>query len=189
SNTALPGLPNRSAVLAALTTASDHLPMVADYTLTISQAPVVTGQPGDQTVCSGGSASFSVSASGIPAPTFQWRRGVNNLSDGGNISGSQSPTLTISPAGSVDADTNYYCVATNTAGSVPSNNAMLAVFQGGSGDVNGDGFTDGGDVQAFLDAIFSGGPPSNSYCAADINQDGTSNTADVDGFVNLLLGL
>lgn len=31
SNTALPGLPNRSAVLSALTTASDHYPVVADY--------------------------------------------------------------------------------------------------------------------------------------------------------------
>ena len=31
SNTALPGLPNRAAVLSALTTASDHLPVVADF--------------------------------------------------------------------------------------------------------------------------------------------------------------
>ena len=33
SNTALTGLPNRSGVISALTTASDHLPVVADYTV------------------------------------------------------------------------------------------------------------------------------------------------------------
>jgi hypothetical protein len=40
SNTALAGLPNRAAVLTALTQATDHLPVVADYNLT-SAAPNV----------------------------------------------------------------------------------------------------------------------------------------------------
>ncbi len=38
SNTALAGLPDRSAVLSALTTASDHLPVVADYTVPLAAA-------------------------------------------------------------------------------------------------------------------------------------------------------
>lgn len=37
SNTALPGLANRTTVLSALTTASDHLPVVADYTFAVPE--------------------------------------------------------------------------------------------------------------------------------------------------------
>ena len=36
STTALSGLPNRTAVLSALTITSDHLPIVADYTDTVT---------------------------------------------------------------------------------------------------------------------------------------------------------
>jgi endonuclease/exonuclease/phosphatase family metal-dependent hydrolase len=44
SNTALAGLSNRSAVLSALTTASDHLPVVADYTVPLATpTPTPTG--------------------------------------------------------------------------------------------------------------------------------------------------
>ena len=40
ANTALAGLANRSAVLSALTTASDHLPVVADYTVPLAATVV-----------------------------------------------------------------------------------------------------------------------------------------------------
>jgi hypothetical protein len=39
SNTALSDLPNRTAVLSALTTATDHLPMIADYQFASSSVP------------------------------------------------------------------------------------------------------------------------------------------------------
>ena len=90
-------------------------------------APSITAQPTDQTLCSGGSASFTVTASGSPAPTYQWRSGTTNLTDGGNISGATTVTLTINPASPGDAASNYNCVATNAYGSATSNDANLTV--------------------------------------------------------------
>lgn len=129
SNTALPGLPNRAAVLTALTTASDHIPMVADYETNVSsgQTPAITGQPGNQTACSGGTASFTITATGSPAPTYQWRKGATNLTNGGHISGAATATLTVNPVGTSDAAADYNCVATNGSGSATSNNAVLTV--------------------------------------------------------------
>ena len=76
--------------------------------LTVGTGPAITGQPADQTACTtGGSASFSVTATGSPAPTYQWRKGTTNLSDGGNIAGATTATLTINPVGAGDAATNY----------------------------------------------------------------------------------
>ena len=88
-------------------------------------APSITGQPGNQTACSGGSASFTVTATG--ATSYQWRKGTTNLTEGGNISGSTTATLTINPVGTGDAATNYNCVVTNSCGSATSNNASLTV--------------------------------------------------------------
>lgn len=131
SNTALPGLPNRSNVLSALTTATDHLPMVADFMLpAANQPPAITAQPNNDTLCAGGSASFSVAASGTPAPSYQWRKGTTPLSDGGNVSGSQTTSLTINPAGTGDAANNYNCIVTNIAGSATSIDATLTVNVG-----------------------------------------------------------
>src|SRR6185503_89909 len=96
-------------------------------TLTVNTAAAISGQPSNQTVCSGTLASFTVSASGSPAPTFQWRRGTTNLVNGGNISGATSATLTINPAAVGDAATNYNCVVTNSCGSATSNDATLTV--------------------------------------------------------------
>jgi parallel beta-helix repeat protein len=90
-------------------------------------APSITSQPTNQTACSGGSASFSVIATGWPTPTYRWRKGTTNLTDGGQISGSATATLTINPVGTGDAATNYNCVVTNACGSATSNNASLTV--------------------------------------------------------------
>lgn len=43
SNTALPGLANRTTVLNLLTTVTDHLPVVADYRIVDSTAPTIVG--------------------------------------------------------------------------------------------------------------------------------------------------
>lgn len=95
--------------------------------LTVNTAAGISSHPSNQSVCSGGSASFSVTATGSPAPTYQWRRGTTNLSNSGNISGATSPTLTINPVAPGDSATNYNCVVTNSCGSASSNNAALFV--------------------------------------------------------------
>jgi hypothetical protein len=85
-----------------------------------------SGQPVNQIACVGSSASFSVTATGTGL-TYQWRKGNSNLTNGGNISGATSATLTINPVGISDAAVNYNVVVTGTYGSVTSNNASLTV--------------------------------------------------------------
>ena len=88
--------------------------------LTVNTSPSITLNPSSQTICSGLAVSFNVSATGIPAPTYKWRKG------GGNISGATSATYTIPSVLAADAG-NYDVAVTNTCGTVISNTASLTV--------------------------------------------------------------
>ena len=90
-----------------------------------SSAPTITTQPLSQTVNTGANVTFTTAAGGSPAPTFQWRK------DGTNISGATSSTLTLTSVTSTNAGT-YSVVATNSAGSATSSNAVLTVSAGAS---------------------------------------------------------
>src|SRR5208283_4293956 len=65
----------------------------------------VTAQPVSQTVGAGSSVTFTVVASGTPAPTYQWQF------NGANISGATSTSYTIASAAAGNAGT-YTVVAT-----------------------------------------------------------------------------
>lgn len=93
---------------------------IAIKEVTVNIAPAITAQPGDQTVTAGASASFSVTATGFPVPTYQWRK------DSTNITGATSPTLTINPTTTNDTG-SYDVVATNASGNVTSDAATLTV--------------------------------------------------------------
>src|SRR5208282_922022 len=95
------------------------------------QAPAFGGtQPGSQTNWVGLNAQLTAQASGDPnVPlSYQWwveGKGVYApLVDGGQISGSQTITLTISNL-SLANGTNYYVVVTNVHGAVTSSVATL----------------------------------------------------------------
>ncbi|MEO5776278.1 MAG: PKD-like domain-containing protein [Flavobacterium sp.] len=96
--------------------------------LNVNQSPTVTGQPlTTQTVCPNGTVSFSITGSG-GSLVYQWYKGATLLSNGGNISGATSPTLTINPATISDAATDYNCVVSNgCVGTDTSNNAALVI--------------------------------------------------------------
>ena len=66
---------------------------------------------------------------------------------------------------------------------------MLTVFASGTGDANGDGPTDGGDINAFIDLVINNpvGPPSPETCGADFSGDGTVGVEDIEDFVLALL--
>lgn len=83
-------------------------------------APAITTQPVSAAVSQGANTTFSVIASGTPAPTYQWRK------DGTAISGATSATLALANLQSADAG-SYSVVVTNSAGSVTSSPANLAV--------------------------------------------------------------
>ena len=84
-------------------------------------APSITGQPLSQSVLVGQTATFSVTASGTAPLSYQWRK------NGAALSGATSSSYT-TPAETVsDNGAQFTVVITNTAGSVTSNFATLAV--------------------------------------------------------------
>lgn len=83
-------------------------------------APTIVSQPSSVSVQTGSSATFTVVATGTPAPTYQWRK------NGAAISGANSASYTVSKAQTTDAG-SYDVVVTNSAGSVTSSVARLTV--------------------------------------------------------------
>ena len=92
--------------------------------------PAISGHPVvSQTICSSGSVSFSVTATGSGI-TYQWYNGITPLANGGAISGANTATLAINPVSLSDASTNYNCVVSGSCvPSVTSNNAELIVIE------------------------------------------------------------
>jgi hypothetical protein len=91
------------------------------------QAPTITQQPTSQTVAPNGTATFTASANGNPAPTVQWQVSTDSGATFGNVSGATSTTLTLSPVTVALNTYQYRAVFTNSAGSVTSNAATLTV--------------------------------------------------------------
>jgi hypothetical protein len=89
-------------------------------------APILLGQPLNQTVECGLNVSFSASASGTSPLSFQWYFGSNPLSDGGGISGSTTPTLTLNTV-SLSESGVYTLNVANPYGSTNSISVTLSV--------------------------------------------------------------
>ena len=88
--------------------------------------PSITTQPASQTVNPGGTVNFTVVAAGNPPISYQWRKNAINLSNGGNISGVTTATLTITNVQQTDAGT-YSVAASNADATALSSNAVLTV--------------------------------------------------------------
>jgi hypothetical protein len=76
-------------------------------------------------------ATLTANITGTPTPTIQWQKnsgtGFVGLTNGGNISGATSATVTISPTSASDA-ASYRVVASNTAGSVTSSVVVVEII-------------------------------------------------------------
>jgi hypothetical protein len=83
--------------------------------------PVITTQPTNQTVVVGSAATFSVTASGTPPPSYQWSF------NGTNIPGAINMTLVLTNVQFVQAG-SYAVLVTNHFGSILSSNALLTAF-------------------------------------------------------------
>lgn len=82
--------------------------------------PLITSQPTNTSVASGGSATFSVTATG-GALAYRWQR------DGEALQGAESATLTLPAVTSVDSGARLRVTVSNAAGSVDSAEAVLTV--------------------------------------------------------------
>ena len=86
-----------------------------------------TGQPGSIIRCVGGNASFSVIvAGGLGAITYQWYKDGSQISNGGNISGATTNSLSISNLTVLD-EASYYCLVTDNCSSQTSQTAFITI--------------------------------------------------------------
>ena len=83
-------------------------------------SPVISGQPTNQTTVVGGSATFSVTATGDAPLSYQWSH------DDVDIPGATGATLTLNNVQAADVG-SYYVVVTNNVGTTTSNAASLVV--------------------------------------------------------------
>ena len=88
--------------------------------------PLLTSQPVSRMTNAGQSVAFGVTVLGTTPLYFQWLQNGTNLNDGGNVSGSQSPTLNLTNVSGFNAG-SYQVIVSNTWGSVTSLTASLSV--------------------------------------------------------------
>ncbi|MBC7955028.1 MAG: PQQ-dependent sugar dehydrogenase [Cytophagales bacterium] len=92
---------------------------VGKISFTGSQVPRITQQPQSQTVFMGTPVTFTLGADG--ATSLQWQR------NGANIGGATSGSYTLSNPAVSDSGSRFRAVATNSFGSVTSDEATLTV--------------------------------------------------------------
>ena len=97
-------------------------------TLTVNTPPVVTTDPASQAVCNGTMASFTVTASGSPAPTVQWQLSIDGGATFNNIGGATTTTyaFTVTPADNLH---QFRAVFTNLCNTATTAAATLTVDQ------------------------------------------------------------
>jgi len=101
--------------------------------------PVIDQQPTSQVSPLGQAVQFNVLASATTGTlSYQWRKDGVALTDGGNISGATTATLTVDPVGLGDAG-SYDVVVSDDCASIAGNAALLTImFPPGDFDLDGD---------------------------------------------------
>jgi len=84
-------------------------------------APTISTQPGNQTVTSGQTATFTVVATGTAPLSYQWQK------NGASIAGATATSYTTPATTTADSGATFRVVVSNTAGSITSSAATLTV--------------------------------------------------------------
>ena len=117
------------------------------FALQPNVVPVVTTQPVGAVVRSGANATFTVAASGSPAPAYQWQVSSNggatwtDLSSAGAYGGTNTASLTVTGAAPTLNRYQFRALASSAVGSSTSNAVTLRV-QTVPFNVDGDGKSD-----------------------------------------------
>jgi len=167
-------------------------------------APSFLQQPMSTAVCASGSAMFTVIADGTGEFTYTWEAELDPgiwtpvendvLTHGGinlgTATGAGTPVLMIEGLTHFPEDRsalNIRCNLMDVCGNTRSDTAVLTAWRVATGDANGDGLCNGGDVPGFVDAVIRGDIPSAGFCACDFTADGVVTPADVDGLISRML--
>ena len=90
--------------------------------------PYILNQPQGQTVTAGAPATFSVGAVGTAPLSYFWSKNSVALTNGGNISGAGTPTISLASVQAGDVGT-YSVTVSNVNGSIASSNvALISAF-------------------------------------------------------------
>jgi hypothetical protein len=143
-----------------------------------SSSVVFSQQPNSVRTLSGREVRLVVAASSPSGVSYRWRKMTAsgeyvNLGDGGRITGSGTAELIITDADCSDSGV-YDCLATDSCGSYPSNDAVVVVDALADFDLSGG--VDGDDVIEFFGAWDAGEESS------DVNIDGSVDADDVVAF-------
>jgi len=100
---------------------------------TVPIAPVITDQPVSVTVAAGSGVSFTALATGTLPLAHQWQAAApggtfTNLADSEDVSGALTATLSLDAVTVASDGVSFRVVITNTAGSVTSQAATLAIY-------------------------------------------------------------
>lgn len=91
-------------------------------------APAITGQPANVSKVAPATATFTVAATGTPAPTVQWQKQEAAGSTWADIAGATNLSYTTPPTVvATDNGDKYRAVLNNTDGTATSNTAVLTV--------------------------------------------------------------
>src|SRR5437667_863883 len=131
----------------------------------LPSAPRIVVPPASQTVTSGQTASFSVTATGAAPLSYQWNK------NGAAISGAISDTYTTPATTSSDNGAQFVVVVSNVAGNVTSNAATLTVNAAGTMPQFGHVFIAEGENTTFSSSYSSSNMP---YLTSLANQYGVS---------------
>ena len=104
------------------------VPNVYAY-LSNPSAPVIIGNPSNQTVTAGQTTTFTATASGSPVPTIQWQVSTDGGATFTNLTGATSTTLTLSNVTAAMNGDEYRAVFSNTFGTATTTAATLTVAQ------------------------------------------------------------
>lgn len=111
----------------------------ATLTVIASGAPIITTQPVDCKIYAGANATFSIAATGDPAPVYQWMYldVINGnewyeITDSGIYSGANTPVLTLTNVPAVYNERQYLCVVSGGGAKIDSNIVKLIIVAPGS---------------------------------------------------------
>ncbi len=101
------------------------------FTVTAATAPNITTQPASQTVATGQTATFSVTATGTAPLSYQWNK------SGSAISGATSASYTTPATTTADNGAQFTVAVSNSVGSVTSTAATLTVTTSTAPNITG----------------------------------------------------